>query len=63
VWTQVLEAGTDTSNGLDGRRRDGYATVTITYPDATVPDGVSLTEKRDKALAYPTPTMVNGRPT
>lgn len=54
---------TDTANALNGRIRDAYGTVTITRPVAAPPAGLVLAEKVDKAIAYPTPTMVNGRPT
>jgi hypothetical protein len=54
---------TDTSNALNGRVRRGSATVTITRPVATVPPSVSLGQRYDKALAFPEPVMVDGRPT
>lgn len=54
---------TDTSNARHGRRRLAYATVTVTQPVAAPPATVTLASKVDKALAYPTPTMVDGRPT
>lgn len=54
---------TDTANALAGRVRHGIATVTITRPVATVPPAVTLGQRYDKALAFPEPVMVDGRPT
>lgn len=54
---------TDTTNALAGRVRHGIATVTITRPVATVPPAVTLGQRYDKALAFPEPVMVDGRPT
>lgn len=54
---------TDTSNNRHGRRRLGFATVTVARPVAAPPDTLTLATKVDKAVAYPAPTMVNGRPT
>lgn len=54
---------TDTSNLLNGRDRRGSATVTITRPVQALPVTLVLAQKVDKALAYPAPVMVNGRPT
>jgi hypothetical protein len=55
--------GTNTTNLLNGRERRGSATVTLDRPTATVPDGVALAAKIDKAIAYPNPVIDNGRPT
>lgn len=54
---------TNVDNELDGRQRSGMGTVTITRPVVTPPPGLVLARTYDKALAYPTPTMVDGRPT
>lgn len=54
---------TDTSNALDGRSRHGRGTATRTVPVAAPPAGMSLGTLVDKALAYPAPTMDEGRPT
>lgn len=54
---------TDTSNSLAGRVRHGSATVTIARPVVAVPPTVSLGTRYDKALAFPTPVLVDGRPT
>jgi hypothetical protein len=61
--TTGLTGGTDTSNALDGRSRGGTATGTVTYPVTPVPPGRTLGERYDKAIAYPDPVMVKGRPT
>lgn len=63
AWTQVISGGTDSTNALDGRSRGGLATGSVTRPVAPVPAGLTLGEKYDKTIAYPTPVMVNGRPT
>lgn len=56
--------GTDISNALNGRVRGTIpARVTITIPVAPVPPALSLGERVDKALPYPPPVMVDGRPT
>lgn len=60
---QVLPAGTDTTNTANGRDRRARATVTITRPVAAVPATLTLATKVDKAIAYPAPVMVDGRPT
>lgn len=50
----------DTSNALDGLDMTCVADVFVGGPAASVPaQGV----RYDKALPYPQPTMVNGRPT
>ena len=54
---------TDVSNELDGRLRSGSGTVTITRPVTAPPASLVLAEAYDKAMPYPTPTMVDGRPT
>lgn len=54
---------TDTSNNRHGRRRLGFATVTVTRPVAAPPDTLTLTTAYDKALALPSPDMVGGRAT
>lgn len=54
---------TDTSNGEDGLDIVFTARVSKPTTPATVPPGLSEAVKYDKAIAYPTPTMVNGRPT
>lgn len=59
VGTSVV--GTDVSNGLGGRRRSAFAHVVVTSPAGAAPTNVAT--KVDKAVAYPTPVMVNGRPT
>jgi large repetitive protein len=63
AWSQVFPATTDTSNALNGRSRGGSATVTVTTPVTAPPATLVLTSKVDKAVAYPAPVMVNGRPT
>lgn len=63
VWTQVLDVATDTTNARHGRRRLASATVTITRPVVAPPATLTFGTKVDKALAYPVPTMVEGRPT
>lgn len=63
TWTQILETSADTTNARNGRRRLAYATVTITRPVAAPPDTLTLATRVDKALAYPVPDMVDGRPT
>lgn len=65
----VLLAGaivtyTDTSNRLTGRSRGGYALITADPPVATPPAGaLAANPGYDKAIAYPTPTIVKGMPT
>lgn len=61
TWSGVYDSGTDIGNALGGRTRDGLATVTVTTPAATPP--TNLGTKVDKAIAYPTPVMDNGRVT
>ena len=48
---------------LLGRVRKGRALLTVDVPVAAVPAGVTLATRVDKALAYPTPVLVDGRPT
>lgn len=56
--------GTDTSNPLTGRTRTSLpAAVVVAYPIAPVPASLTLGYKYDKAVALPTPDMVDGRPT
>jgi hypothetical protein len=52
---------TDTSNLFDGLDMVCVGIVTKTAPAVTPPTNVGV--KQDKALAYPLPVMVNGRPT
>ena len=52
---------TDTSNALDGLDIVFVATVTIARPAVTPPTNLGV--KYDKAIPYPEPVMVNGRPT
>lgn len=59
--TPRLAIPTDTSNLLDGLNMGGLGLVTVTYPDATPP--TDLAPRYDKALPYPEPAMVDGRPT
>jgi hypothetical protein len=54
---------TDTSNELNGRARGGGARVLTEVAVEAPPASVTLVQKVDKAAAYPTPTMVDGRPT
>lgn len=54
---------TDTSNLLNGRDRGGSAAVTVTQPVEAPPASLVLATKVDKAIAYPAPVMVKGRPT
>lgn len=54
---------TDLSNAFDGLDLVGTATATITRPPAPVPPSLVPAEKYDKAVPYPVPVMVNGRPT
>lgn len=54
---------TDTSNAFDGLDLECIAYVTIVRPPAPVPPSLVLGERVDKAVPYPTPTMVGGRPT
>jgi hypothetical protein len=49
--------------GMLGRLRSGSAEVSLDVPVAAVPAGLTLATRVDKALAYPTPTLVDGRPT
>lgn len=51
---------TDTSNLFDGLDLVCLGTVTITRPEVTPP---TAPPKYDKALPYPEPVMVDGRPT
>jgi hypothetical protein len=59
----VTAVATDTSNALNGRVRLGRATVTVTRPAVPPPVGTTGAVRYDKAIAYPEPTMVDGRPT
>lgn len=63
VDTLVLTSHADTStrNQINGRRRSGYALVADNTDPVTLPD--DNTERRDKVFWYPTPTLVDGRPT
>lgn len=54
---------TDTSNDLGGIRLEGSGVATVTRPVTAPPASLVLATRVDKAAAYPTPTMVNGRPT
>lgn len=54
---------TDTTNAQNGRIRRGRATVTLSRPVVPVPATVALAVRYDKAIAYPEPDMVDGRPT
>lgn len=58
-----ISVTTDTSNAGDGRSRGGVGVVVVTYPVEPTPPGLTLGERVDKTIAYPTPTMVGGRPT
>jgi hypothetical protein len=51
----------DTSNALDGLDMLCVGTVTLVRPDVTPPSSVGV--KVDKAMPYPQPVMVDGRPT
>lgn len=55
--------GTDTSNALNGLDILARGIVTQTRPVAAVPDTLTRATKVEKAIAYPAPTMDNGRPT
>jgi hypothetical protein len=59
----VLPVGTDTTNGENGLEMVGAATVTVTRSVAAPPPTVTLAKRYDKAIAYPNPVIVNGRPT
>lgn len=48
---------------LHGIVLEGTAYLEVTLPVATVPAGIALGEDYDVAYAYPTPTLVDGRPT
>lgn len=54
---------TDTSNGATGRIRLGGGYVVAPSPVAAVPAGLVQAVKYDKAIPYPVPVMVDGRPT
>lgn len=45
-----------------GRVRVGSAVVTLDVPVVALPAGLSYAARVDKAIAYPTPTLNNGRP-
>lgn len=53
---------TDTSNSEDGLDLIAVGVVTMTRPVAAPPASLVLAQKFDKAVAYPTPDMNNGRP-
>jgi len=61
--TVFILYGTDLTNALAGRRRSGLGIVTYTAPVTAPPDTLVLATRVEKAVAYPTPTMVDGRPT
>jgi hypothetical protein len=54
---------TDTSNAFDGLDLVGAATVTSVSPAAAPPASLVPAARYDKAVPYPVPVMVNGRPT
>lgn len=57
----ALEVGTDSSNALNGRSRGGRGVVTLTAPVvAPVTPPAALV---DKAIGFPMPVLVKGRPT
>lgn len=58
----AFDAGTDTSNALGGRERDGVAQVEVIVPVASPPAAISTT-RVDKAIPLPEPVLVKGRPT
>lgn len=51
------------TNQANARIRRGSATVRITTPVSAPPAANTRGVKRDIALVYPIPVMVNGRPT
>ena len=53
----------DTSNALDGLDAIFEALVTVEPPVVTPPPTLALATKVDKAISYPDPVIVNGRPT
>jgi hypothetical protein len=53
---------TDTANAFNGRRRNGYATVDTEVTVVQRPARHRRGYDYDKAIAYPTPTLVDGRP-
>lgn len=57
----ALDSATDVANVFNGRIRNGYATVELTVPVAAAASARGY--KVDKAVPYPLPTLVNGRPT
>lgn len=59
----IVTYNTDTSNDLDGLDLLLSAAVTFAPAVATVPSTLVAAAKYDKAIAYPVPVMVNGRPT
>lgn len=63
AWSELIPGGTDTDNASSGRSRGAFATGTVTRAVEPTPPGITLGEKVDKAIAYPNPTMVDGRPT
>ena len=48
---------------LHGIPLAGKAFLTVDVPVAALPAGLSLGTRVEKALAYPTPVLVDGRPT
>lgn len=54
---------TDLSNAFDGLDVVCVATVTLTYAPAPLPPSLVPAAKYDKAVPYPVPVMVGGRPT
>lgn len=57
--TMTLSVAGDTSNFMNGLDLAPYATVSVHVAVASV----TVAPVVDKAIALPTPTMVNGRPT
>jgi hypothetical protein len=54
---------TDTSNGVNGLDLVGDGLAVVTPPVAAPPATLKFGNRVEKALPYPVPTMVNGRPT
>lgn len=61
--TLAVRVGTATANRINGRRREGIGYVSDVTPVAPLPAGLARAQKVGKAFAYPTPTLVDGRPT
>lgn len=59
----VRPIGADTSNAFRGRSRGGLGLVEVTVPVTATPATSTRGTRVDKAIAYPLPTLVNGRPT